>query len=118
VVAAVEHDERVVGEALFLEHGEHRADGVVEPADVGVVAGEFAADFGQVFEEAGNFGDFLRFDPTARRLTFGEIVGAFHADERAVRVVTIDIVEERFALVRGPCAGTCGWPRRVSTGGG
>jgi hypothetical protein len=30
------------------------------------VVGEFAADFGQVFEETGDSGDFLRFDLAAR----------------------------------------------------
>jgi hypothetical protein len=49
VIAAVEDDQCVISEALFLEHGEHRANGVVEAADVGVVTGKLAADFRQVF---------------------------------------------------------------------
>jgi hypothetical protein len=46
-------------------------------------------------------GDFLRLDPTAGRLTSGEIVGAVDADERAMGVVAVDVVKERAALI-GP----------------
>lgn len=85
--------ECVVGKAFLLQHLKHRAQGVVEAPDIGVVTGQFPAQFRQVFEKARHFSDFLRLDPTTGRLASGEVVGAFDADERAVRVVAVDIVE-------------------------
>ena len=106
MVAAVEHHQRVVGETFLLEHLEHRADGVVEAPDIGVVAGQFPADVRQVLEEARHSGDFLGLDPAAGRFALGEVVGAFHADERAVRIVAVDVVEKRPVLLAGHLAGS------------
>ena len=103
MVASPKDDERAVGEVFLGQHGEHGAERVIEPAHIRVVAGEFAPDVGQVFEKAGHARDFLHRHAAAGLLAAREIVRAPHADERAVRVVAIHVVEKRAALLaRGP----------------
>lgn len=101
MVAAVKYDQRVFGEAFFLEYIEHRPYGIVEPSDIGVIAREFPADVWQIFEEARHAGDLFRLDPAAGRFTSGEVASPVDADERAVGIVTVDVVEKRAALLTG-----------------